>query len=388
MSRRFLALLMLPALLLSGCSQASQVENHAYVLVMGLDQTQDGDIQMTVQIPRISGNADSQSDTGSSGDYLKLSVSAENYESALEQLDWASPRDMNLSQLKLIVVARDLAQSSAFRSIIKNIAHTERLYTACKVAVCEGSAADFIAAIQPRIGTRISTDIEAMFEHYTARGYVPASSLADLFYQTESIYSDPMVTYALLENTSSNSGAPSDENSQDARTASALSGDIRAVSDRYESDISTRYLGAAVFANGQMQGVFTGTQTVIANLLRNELKSMRYECDGQNLNIVPARPVYIRVDPSADPICISINAKLAISAQEEMPDEATLRASLEGDIRSVIQAAQEMGAEPFGFSEKAVIHFPTIAAWRAYNWHEKFRQAQIQIDLSFAHSDA
>lgn len=388
MPRRFLALLMLPVLLLSGCSQASQVENHAYVLVMGLDQTQDGDIQMTVQIPRISGNADSQSDSGSSGDYLKLSVSAENYESALEQLDWASPRDMNLSQLKLIVVASDLAQSDNFRSIIKNITHTERLYTACKVAVCEGKAADFISAIQPRIGTRISTDIEAMFEHYTARGYVPASSLADLFYQTESIYSDPMVTYALLENTPPDSSASSDENGQDARSASALSGDIRTVSDRYESDISTRYLGAAVFANGQMQGVFTGTQTVIANLLRNELKSMRYECGGQNLNIVPARPVYIRVDPSADPIRISINAKLAISAQEEMPNEDTLRASLEGDIRSVIQAAQQMGAEPFGFAEKAASHFLTIVAWRAYNWHEKFRQAQIQIDLSFAHSDA
>ena len=378
-------LLLLLCTVLNGCSQASQVENHAYVLVMGLDRTQDGQIKITVQVPKISGGASEEASSGKEGDnYMQFAVTAHSYEAGLEKLDWASPRDLTLSQIKLIVLSRELAESEECRALIKSIAQTERLYTASKVAVCEGRAEDFVAAIQPKIGTRISTDIEAMFEHYNGRGYVPGSSLADLFYQTESIYSDPLVTFALLEK---QQDAQTGE-SQSMQSASALSGDIQSISASYESDIPTRFLGAAVFADGRMKGVFTGTQSIISGLLRNEVESTRYECGGQNLIIVPARPVYVSVDVESDPVIIKIDAKLALAAQEELPDEENLRESLEKDIRSTIQAAREFGAEPFGFAEKAARSFLTIDAWRKYNWDQKFIDAKIEIELSFARSDA
>lgn len=382
MCRTGLIISLLLLLLLSGCSQASQVENHAYVLVMGLDKYGDGQMKMTVQIPQISGNAAEEENSGKNGNYMKLSVSAENYEAALEKLDWASPRDLNLSQIKLIVLSRELAESEECTKLIENIAQTERLYTATRVAVCEGSAEEFVAAIEPKIGTRISTDIDAMFEHYISRGYVPQSSLAELFYLTKSIYSDPMVTYALLKD-----GQKQVESSA-TEEASALSGSVESVSESYDSDISTRFLGAAVFVDGRMRGVLNGTQTVIAALLRNEIDSMRYECDGQSLTIVPARPVYIRVDAKNEPICIHINAKLSLAAQEELPDEEKLRSSLEKDIRETIESARQMDAEPFGFAEKAAQHFLTIADWQNFDWDKHYANAEFEIDLSFANSDA
>ena len=50
--------------------------------------------------------------------------------------------------------------------------------------------------------------------------------------------------------------------------------------------------------------------------------------------------------------------------------------------------AREFGAEPFGFAEKAARSFLTIDAWRQYNWDQKFIDAKIEIELSFARSDA
>ena len=46
-------------LLLGGCSHHAQVENQAFLLVMGLDRAEDGGIEMCAQIPRIAGNSQS-----------------------------------------------------------------------------------------------------------------------------------------------------------------------------------------------------------------------------------------------------------------------------------------------------------------------------------------
>lgn len=375
MQRIRMIVLLLLCMLLSACSQASQVENHAYVLVMGLDILPDGRLQMTVQVPKIAGGSGQASGEGTPQDnYTQFTVTADDYESALARLNWASPRDLTLSQIKLIVLSRVTAEDVRCRELIENIAQTERLYTAARVAVCEGKASDFVKAIQPNIGTHISMDIEAMYEHYTGSGYIPASSLAELYYQTESIYSDPMVTYAILNPSS--------------KPAAALSGSLQQISSEFESDIEARYLGAAVFADGKMCGTFTGEECIMANLIRNEIEAIRYECGGQTLDVVPARAAFVSVDVSGERPRIRINAHLAIAAQEKRPDEEKLRSSFEHDIRETISRAQDMGAEPFGFAEKAARHFLTIDDWLAYNWRDQFKNAEIEVELHFSSSDA
>lgn len=362
-------------MLLCGCAQSSQVEDQAYVLAMGLDRTDDGKIQMTVQIPQIAGNDDASDSGGNKSAYKQFSVTAESYESALEKLNWAATRKPDLAQMKLLVLSSALAQEADCRKLIEHIAQTERLYTATRVAICEGKAKDFIESIRPYIGTRISTDIDALFEHYAAEGYLSESSLADLYYQTESIYSDPLAAYALLDQR------------EEAAPASAMRGSVNAISDELESDQPTRYLGSAIFRDGRMQGVLNGQQTIIANLLRNQIKSMRYECGGQSLTIVPTRSVRLRVNTKADPAQLIVDARLSIGAQEEKPDEELLRASLEADIRNTIEAARSMGAEPFGFAEKAAMGFLNFEAWQKYGWREQFQTAKIEIKLRFAYSD-
>lgn len=376
-----LSLLLAAAFLLSGCSLSTQLEDQAYVLVMGLDRTQDGQIELSTQIPKISGSMGESGSSGKAENYMQISVKANNFEGALEMLDWASPRNINLAQMKLIVLSRALASEKNTGDLIANIAQTERLFTATKVAVCEGTAKDFVAAIQPFIGTRISTDIEAMFSHYNNRGYVPESSLADLYYQTESVYSDPMVTYALLDQ-----AALKKENED--QKASTFARNIEKLSTSYESEIPTRYLGAAVFSEGRMQGILSGEETILANLLRNESESFRYESGGQSLEFVPTRPVYLDVDTNADPVRIRVNMVLSYAAQEKIPDENVLKASLLHDLETMIQHTQRMHVEPFGFAERAARNFLTISDWVDFDWKNRYPDAKIEIRLRFAQSDA
>lgn len=369
---------------LSGCSASMQVENQAYVIVMGLDREADGRLRMCVQIPKIAGNSEeSQSDasSGGSGNYTRLEVRAEGFNEALEKLSWAAPRRLNLSQLKLIVLSKALAQEGDNARLIRDIAQTERLFTAARVAVCEGSACEFVAAISPSMGLRMSSDVESTLEYYKERGFVPEGYLAELHYQTESVYSDPLAIYAVLR--------PSEgEKEQKAQAAFAFDGSTDALSEDNSSGIPTRYLGSAVFVNGQMRGSFNAQQTIFANLLRNSLDSFNYNSNGQSIGIVPVRSTFIRVDSSVDPMRIRVSARLSIAAQDAAPDEEQLRDDLTRDIKDVFRAAQQMGAEPFGIAEKAAARFATLDEWVAFNWRERFQTARLEVELFFAHSGA
>ena len=67
---------------------------------------------------------------------------------------------------------------------------------------------------------------------------------------------------------------------------------------------------------------------------------------------------------------------------------AQLKLALTQDIDEVISMAQELGVEPFGFAEKAVRKFTTIAQWREFDWEESFRRAEVEIEIEFIRSDA
>ena len=387
MKKLLIAPLLAAILLLSGCSHHAQVENQAFLLVMGLDSTADGQIEMCAQIPRIAGNSQSAEggqESNGSANYAMMSVTGASYEEALERLDWISPRDLNPAQLKLVVISRELAESDSCPTLINHISQTERLFTATRVVVCEGSAKEFVSSIKTTVGTRLSTDISAMFEHYIGRGFIPRSRLADLYYLMNSVYSDPMTSYAVFES----NPQPESESGGSAQPASALSGDVSALSKQFESEIPTRYLGAAVFTGGRMRGVLDGEQTICANLLLNELDSFYYNVDEASVELIPEGAFKLSVDLDSEPAQLHVKGKLSLSAEELPVDEAALIRKLSADIEDTVRAAQRMGVEPFGFSEAAAKQFSTIEDWVNSGWKRRYLNAQVDVDISLCSSGA
>ena len=381
--RRILGLLLLIAISvgLSGCGESRQVENQAYILTMGLDLSEAGEIVITALSPKISGGGGDESGSSGSGsdEYLHLSVRGESYERALERLNWAVPRTLNLSQLKLIVFSQELVEQVDCGDLFREIAKTELLFTAAHVVVCDGKAQAFIECMQPTVGTRLSTDIEASIEHYVNYGIAPDSRLATLYYQTESVYSDPLAIYAVLSD--EEEGDEGDPNG--AQPASALSGPAEKVSQKLDSEIRTRYLGAAVFCEGRYCGLLDGGETVLANLLTDSLNLFWYTMDDECIKLNTVGKPQIRVDTQTNPVKIEISIRLSVSNQDHPISEEKLRDSLQGDIAALIEHAQRMGAEPFGFSEVAARSFLTLDQWQQYDWRERFRSADVEIKLRF-----
>lgn len=375
---KLVAVLCCVSCVLCGCTQMRQVENQAYILTLGIDRNEDSQIELTVQTPKIATSSELESSAaeGGNGNYFNFSAKGDDFHAALQRLEWIIPRMLNLSHLKLIVLSEELAFSEECQGLLGDIAHTERLFSAARVVVCAGKASDFISDLKPVIGSRLSTDILSTFDHYIAQGFIPDGNLAELYYRTQSVYSDPMCAYGVLSDVQSAESAPAAAQIGSEATANT------------KSEIKTHYIGAAVFSEGVCRTVFTPSQTLCAGLLKGTVKMFRYAHDGQGLEIFPSTPVRVSIALEREPIDIRVSLGLSVSAQEDAPDLDSLKQALQENILSTIHAAQRAGVEPFDFADAAAKRFSTLEKWMDFDWRNQFSEANVAVALELRHVGA
>lgn len=378
MRRRILtAALLLSLLLLSGCSELNQLENLGYGVVLGMDINEQNQIVLTIQIPKITGSSDDSSGGTSDAGPLVFTAKGSSFEEALNMLQWAVPRKLSLTQLQLIVASEKLAASEAFPRILNAVMRTNKVYTAARFAVCEGSAQAFIQAENQSIGAHIFTELEAMFEDYTENGFIPDVTFADLYYKTCSVYSDPLAIYAV----SDPEGMLKQPDDQESKPASAMITPSDPETDYVKTQQANRFLGAAVFHGGRMVGRLTGDQVIYCKLLRGNQQTFPYTKSGHTLYLTRIGYPRVKIDTSENPVKISVRIRLSVLPGSENADLSGLEQDLESHLQNTINVCKAMKAEPFQFAETAARRFPTLAEWRDFHWIDKFIASQTEVDV-------
>ena len=374
------AILLVCCILLNGCSSNPSIENQAYVLVMGVDTMPGDRIGLTILIPKIgaSGGA-SQEDSGNKdASYVIVSAEGDSYQSALEGLKWSATRELNLSQIKMIVFSEEISKKNAFKDVITTIAETYHLYTASRMVICQGSANEFINGHETVLGTRLFNELDAMFDHYSELGYIPVSNFADVYYAMQSIYSDPMTIW----------GFPSEQGETGATQASAMIGSDSEMKALTKTPSSRHYLGAVVLKNGKYSDKLNAHQTLIANLLSGNLDSFNYEANGQTFQLTPLERPSVRISFSGDKTDIIIKMRLSAIAQNSTFESNTVAPVIERDILETIRYCQNRSLEPFGFANKAALKVATIDEWFEMDWHNKYQNADISVNVHVMRSDS
>ena len=367
--RRLLPVLLAAVLALGGCRVSGEVENQAYVLVLGVDRLADGSMRLTARVPQIGKSAEPGKDAGSAG-YLTFSGSGFDYPQALKALEQATPRQSNLSHIKMIVVSEALASEADFAALIAHIAQTPHLYTTARFVICEGEAKDFVDAQRAVIGTRLSTEIEAMLDQYAQYGYIPRSSFAEAYYLSNSAYADPVAIHATLQ----------DAQSADAPAAAQI--DPPAPDDSAaQSPMRLRYSGAALFRNGQWVGTLDAGQTQLLGLIRGQVASLPFSCDGRAFTLT--REGAVRREVKIDAGGVALSAALSFTTLDDVceADIERLESSLSEALADLIRTCQALGTDPFGFADSAAGFFATLPAWQAFDWRSRYREATVTVNV-------
>lgn len=358
-----LILVLLVALTLSGCRVTGEVENQAYVLVLGVDRVNGGELYLTARVPQIGkGSGDSEE---SGGSYLTFSASGVDWPRALEALEQATPRPVNLSHIEMLVVSEDLAREADFAALLNRIAETPHLYTTARFVVCEGSARVFLQELDTVIGTRLSSEIDAMLEHYAQRGYIPRASLADACFAFNSIYGDGVAILGTV--------------AEDTRAAVSLT-DPGELSDE-ASPMKQRYGGAALFSEGRMVGTLGADRVMLLNLLRGEKSDLPFECEGRHYTLTPKGGAGKQVTHDNEQTTLVVNQRFTTLDDICDEDKERLEAEIEQKLVEVIQACKSLSSDPFGFAEAAAARFATVRDWLNFDWREHYKTADIRVNV-------
>lgn len=346
--RRLSVVLLLCTLALGGCHGTGEVENQAYVLVLGVDRLPDGQLGLTARAPKIGSQDAGNGETGGGGSpYLTFTAAGKDWAAALDALERVTPRQTNLSHIVMVVASEALAAEADFANLVNAIVETPHLYGNAWFAVCEGGAGDFARAGETVIGTRMSSELNAMMAHYAAQGIIPRSTLADVYFAVNGIYGDPVAIHARLD------------------------GDA-------DSPQSQRFLGAALFRNGAFIRSLDARETRLLNLIRGESASFPFDANGKSCQLTP-EGVKKRVDTNGN---VSVEVRLSTVDDVSAEELSRFEQALEVEIATLIHDCQAIGTEPFGLAEIAAARFTTVDDWLAYNWRERFARAGIEIKVS------
>lgn len=349
---------------LTGCRKMDYVENQAYAVMLGIDIDDDGNIELTVRYPKLEGSSEGGSDGGSG--YATTSAKGVRFQQALDNLRTGMPRQISLSALTMIVVSEELINRGELKSVMEELDINYRMYSSAYFAVCEGSAGEFTENQEPVIGSRLSEGLKALVENSEMQGTITGSRIADVYYRTQSVYSDPLVMLCALNG--------------DGRNADGVSGEGYAGSMPVESEDRNMYMGSCVLRDGTDILKLNGAQTLIVNMLHGDISRFSYTRGGDAAYISIDKGPWISVD-AGEKMRVDIKVSLTALRFAGDIDMDELAAMIKTDIIGVVDICRQAGAEPFGFADRAASKFSTLEKWNEYGWRERLMECELNVEV-------
>ena len=381
------ALLLICLGLLSGCGGGQEIERCLFVLSMAVDPAPDGNLTVTVKA--LSGTQDAQqagsADAGSGqgggekqqGEagleqtepgYIVLSATASSCLRALSLLSATTPRTVNLSQLREVVINRTLAETEATLSILKEIHAMYRANGEAIVVVTPDDAGDFIRRQRAILGVRLSKYLEVLFEHFAEDDVIPPNAqLAAVIQAMETDTLDAAAVYA-AGNDFDSTLALSEEAELDR-----LPGHLPRT-----SPAQNEYMGAAVFSGSRLACVLTGEETGLLCLMMGKAqRRTAFIGNAQYRTNLPTRVKRTIDGDGALHVHIAMNLTHIAGGQRQSGQE--IAASIERDCVNLLLKLRAASCDAVGFGRLAIRSCLTQRDWEAQHWPERYETLPVRV---------
>jgi len=382
-----LIFILLVTLFLTGCWDRIEIEEFAFVSVIGLDEGEDGMLRITFQItnPQIGTSTKVQVDEPPSDIITFLS------EDLVASRDLASTsiaRRLTFSHAKAFIVSEDLAKSDKFYPIIEATQRDREIRRELNLIVCKEDAADFIRNNRPPFDIRASKYYEFLTSRWEDVGFVPLSTLHKFSLRTLDDMGLFLVTYATTK-------------PEHPKIHLDSEGDIIAGQLDKIDENPMQMMGSAVFKEGKMIGKLTGDETRLALILRPTVQTNNILAtfpdplkEGEKISAKLVRgknKIKITITDDYPIIDVKIPLTLSIASipsnidyVKNQSNQKLLIAAIEKRLETVTmelikKTQEEFGAEPFLWSQVARKKFWLYKDFRDYNWSEKYKNAKITV---------
>ena len=354
--------LLLIALLLAGFG-GRQMEEELLVIVLAADRDGEGNYRLSVKAPAASQQQDEEKG------YLTLEALGGSFAEAMLLLHASTPRRLNFSQVREVMINSGAAESDALHDLLREISALPRFRGAAAVIVCPNGACEAAARVKPYMGLRLSRYTEDSLTDASEKGFTPNATVLTALRDLGSGVADPLLILGDI-NRFSGEGM--------GAGLSALAGSLA----RKSADPIDLF-GAAVTDGTQVTGYLTGEEMALLHLLTGSGHFYVENLDNRPVTLYARGPAELSVRLSERPIRLEIRLMCdARCAPKEAWNEEEVRAETEARILALIRRLQRLDCDALGFGSRAVRSFLWIRDWEKLDFKRLYREAEISVFLT------
>lgn len=381
---------------LSGCTDASEVDDNIYPLVIGLDKGVNNVLLFTIQYPTYASKSPiPETSPNSLGSSNLHSIEAPSILGGINMLNMAISRSISLSHTKELVISEELARSGV-GDYLAPLARYRETRRSMFVVVTKGKAIDFIRENKANIGESLSKSIELMISQANNTAFFPNVTFQDFYKAMMSSYSQAFAAYAGVNNFGSlNTDNENKLPHLKAEPALKPGGLPR-------SGVAKReFVGTAVFDGAKMVGSLDPYETRYLEIITGKFKrgifTINDEADsakaitldlrlgrkpkikGYFKNNLPYIDIYLDLEADIGSIQSRINYE-NITLIDNLSEQIKVNLK-EGIIKTIEKTQKDLNADVFSFGTSFAGYFSTIQKWEEYNWLKHYQDAVVNVNL-------
>ncbi|HEX3047898.1 MAG TPA: Ger(x)C family spore germination protein [Bacillota bacterium] len=394
-------------ILISGCWGAREIDEVAYPLALGIDQSPGKNLVISVAVANITtGGAASNGNQPLSGIKTRVfTTEAPSMFTGLTAINTILERPISLGHLKIVVFSEAVARKG-LAEYMDTLTRWRQFRRTIYIAVSQGEARNIMDAIIPPSEDNPGKFLELMLLTQGYVGYTPRGQLLKFYNALKTKGEDPIAMFIAPR---SSKFTQTETQPQDTVTGNTVyspdPGNYTAAGPRVTGEGPLQFLGTAIFKKDKMVDKLTGNETLGFSLMRGEFSRTFVsvpdpESPDKLVQIELSRIKKPRVTLKRDGNIIRAKVELYVlgdiasvpsNHKYELPSripllEKSMKKWIGQYALAAFRKAQSNNADIFGFGDYAHWLAPDWKAWQQWNWEETFRSLDLDLKV-VAHVD-
>lgn len=375
---------------LTGCWDSMEVEESAFVAVIGLDLSENEGMDVTYLIsnPQGGGFGNVMGSSQNEPPEDIITVRIPDIIAGRDLLGTSVTRNITFSHTRTLIVSEELAKSGKLLPSLEGALRDREIRRDMFLIVCKERAEEFIKGNKSALETRPHKFYEFMAERWKETGLVPVSTVHLYMQSVEQQAGLFLNIYGTTQPAN-----PNDKGSEDEY----LPGTI----DKTGGN-TLQMIGSAIFKNGVMVGALNGEETRICQLLRPQYKiasiltsypdpvnkefriSARIIKEEDTVIKIAIQQKYPEIEVRI-PVLFDI---LAVPSGIDYISDRADQKKIEQHISNILsdkamilvkKTQQEYEGDPFLWFNVVRKKFTTWEEYQQYNWMEKYPYAKVSV---------
>ena len=404
-----LLVIVITAFFLTNFSSIYTIDDYAYVIAMGLDNSDDSDLILSLQIAIPAGSSKgSESSSSQSSSSIVSTVKCKNINGGVNLINDYLGQKLNLSYCKAMVFSEEIAKKG-IGNYICTATNDIEIRPSCDIIVSKCSALDYITNSKPLLENLSSKYYEIASSSQKDTGLTRTISLMSFYNRYYDSLCEPYAPLSSIEE--SNGGdaknevqgktLDSDKNSNDTNggdSSSSSGGKSESSSkkdvEKDNANAKIKNQGLAIFKDDKLIGEISREETLCYMLVSGKLKdavinvpSPFEDADYVSLNISSVHSknkVEIKNGTPFITCNISLSARVLsstktsnyLSKENSLALEYATNSYLNANITDFLyKTSKELKSDFIGFGRNAVRSFKTMDDWKNYDWLNKYQNS-------------